>query len=292
MSLPLARIRGQAHRARACVTAATGPRQQRVCLVQGASRGLGFALTKLLVERGDIVFATCRNPDGAKQLQILQESKPLALSIVQLDAVDPESVANAAAKVSQHPLAARNGKTVLDLLINTAGVLQDTTRGLVPERGLARISSQNVLSSFAVNALGPLLVMQSFVPLLRRAAAQNSDAREADRPAASAVFYSARVGSIGDNQLGGWYSYRGSKACLNQFVRCMSAELSKHRVCCLAFHPGTVDTELTRAFAQARAKYTVQDVDSAAANHLEIFESLSMRDTGRFLDWRRDEVPW
>jgi len=107
-----------------------------------------------------------------------------------------------------------------------------------------------------------------------------------------AVFYSARVGSIGDNQRGGWHSYRASKAALNQFVRCMALELAKHKVCCISLHPGTVDTELTRAFEQARAKYTVQEVGAAARNHLDIFDSLTMQDSGRFLDWKREEVPW
>ncbi|CAK9041376.1 C-factor (C signal) [Durusdinium trenchii] len=141
--------------------------------------------------------------------------------------------------------------------------------------------------SFAVNAIGPVLVLKHFAPLLKSGAAGDGDRRSL----AKAIFYSARVGSIGDNATGGWYSYRSSKAALNQILRSASVELRRSAVCCVALHPGTVDTDLTRAFARARAKYKVQDVNEAAEKHLALIDSWSMADSGHFFDWQGKEVP-
>lgn len=269
---------------------------RRVCVVQGASRGLGLELTRQLAARGDVVFATCRDPPRAEALQALQRQHAQTVGVLQLDVRQPASIEEAAAHVAAHPLAAASasGRPAVDLLVNVAGVLQDKDSGLVPERALRQVNAEAMAASFAINSIGPLLVAKSFAPLLSSVAQHAADDAEASAPRrlARAVFYSARVGSIGDNMSGGWYSYRASKAALNQFVRCMSHELRKSRVCCVAIHPGTVDTDLTRAFLKARAKYEVQTVEDAVANHLTIFDSLSMEDSGSFLDWRRDQVPW
>eukprot|EP00929_Paragymnodinium_shiwhaense_P000226 TRINITY_DN100475_c0_g1_i1.p1 TRINITY_DN100475_c0_g1~~TRINITY_DN100475_c0_g1_i1.p1 ORF type:complete len:302 (-),score=27.24 TRINITY_DN100475_c0_g1_i1:68-973(-) len=278
-------------------------RRQKVALVQGASRGIGLELTKQLAERGDFVFATCRRPDEAADLVDLQESFPQNIRLQKLDVTDVPSIA-AAAKAIEGELselqrsassssASSQDAVGIDLLLNTAGVLQDKSIGLIPERGLHRVDADAVAKSFAVNAIGPLVTMQKFAPLLRRAASANQGTSHVKgQPGATAIFYSARVGSIGDNRRGGWHSYRASKAALNQFVRCIAVEMSRHNICCIALHPGTVDTDLTRAFSQARAEYDVQTVPAAAMRHLEIIESLSMQDSGNFYDWKREVVPW
>jgi len=255
-------------------------RDPLVCVVQGASRGIGLELSRQLARRGEVVFATCRRPEEAEALGSLRERWPERVVVLRLDARDPGSVEAAAQAVG-----AAGGR--VDLLLNTAGVLQDEALGIVPERALARVEAQAVAASFATNALGPLLVARAFAPLLRSAARQRRAAC-----GARAVFYSARVGSIGDNASGGWYAYRGSKAALNQFVRCLSHELGRQGVCCVSLHPGTVDTDLTRAFSRARAKYAVHTVEAAVARHLEIVDSLTMEDNGTFLDWKRTHVPW
>lgn len=264
-------------------------------------------LTRQLAARGDVVFATCRNPAKADALQELQSSSTGRIVVLQLDVTDGRSIEAAAQEVAAHPLAietslpfapsSSTGAAGVDLLINVAGVLQDRSIGIVPERSLSQIDVASVVASFMTNSIGPLLMARSFAPLLSRAsdaaaAAVSAASGSPGMPHSTAVFYSARVGSIGDNGTGGWYSYRGSKAALNQFVRCMSHELKRQRVCCVTFHPGTVDTDLTRAFLQARAKYDVQSVEDAVRNHLEIFDGLSMRDTGSYLDWRRANIPW
>lgn len=268
-----------------------------MCVVQGASRGIGLELSRQLLARGDTVFATCRSPATARELGSLCDGAPGGkLTVLRLDVTDPGSIAAAAAEVQSYVAAdfgsGGSKKGAVDVLINTAGVLQDESIGIVAERSVLRIDPKCVADSFAVNALGPLLMLKHFVPLLRRATETSKSDRGCGQPGARAIFYSARVGSIGDNSLGGWYSYRGSKAAMNQFVRCAALELQKHGICCIALHPGTVDTDLTRAFSKARAKYTVQDVEEAVQRHLAIVDSLTMQDSGTFIDWQRKPIPW
>ena len=134
--------------------------------------------------------------------------------------------------------------------------------------------------AFAINAIGPALLMKHFLPLLPRGG--------------KSVFatLSARVGSIKDNRLGGWYSYRASKAALNQFVRTAAVELGRsHReALCVALHPGTVDTPLTSPFRKAGLE--VQSPDTAAGRLLAVIDRLGPADSGGFFDHRGDDVPW
>ncbi|CAL1163341.1 unnamed protein product [Cladocopium goreaui] len=281
------------------------PMHRMHSLVVGASRGLGLALTRHLAEVAHRaggsggsqgrVLAAARRPVPA--LEEVRRSFPDIVEILELDVTDPDSVSSAASRAKELLESPRGGggggggRGGLHLLCHTAGLLQDKDRGVIPENHLQKVEANALAYSFAVNAIGPLLVLKHFSPLLK-AGATDQRTEDSDVPGARAVFYSARVGSIGDNATGGWYSYRSSKAALNQMVRCASIELRRHSVCCFALHPGTVDTDLTRAFARARAKYKVQDVDEAVQKHLQIVESRTMADSGRFFDWQGKEVPW
>ena len=142
-------------------------------VVVGAGGGVGGALIDLLAPRGDVI----------------------ALARSDLDLADPASIAAAAARID----------APLDLVIVATGMLHDASAG--PEKSLRDLDSARLMRSLAVNAIGPALVAQAFLPKLRT-----------DRKTAF-VALSARVGSIGDNRLGGWYGYRASKAALNQFLR-------------------------------------------------------------------------
>ena len=134
--------------------------------------------------------------------------------------------------------------------------------------------------AFALNAIGPALIMKHFLPLLPRAK--------------RAVFatLSARVGSIGDNRLGGWYSYRASKAALNQLVRTAAIELTRShpQAICVALHPGTVDTQLSAPFAKQDLE--IQSPDQAAARLIDVVARLTPQDSGGFFDCRGEVVPW
>ena len=134
--------------------------------------------------------------------------------------------------------------------------------------------------AFAINAIGPALLFKHFLPLLPRNG--------------KSVFatLSARVGSIGDNRLGGWFSYRASKAALNQIVRTAAVELGRsHReAICVALHPGTVDTRLTLPFR--KAGLDVQSPDCAAERLLAAIDKLGPEHSGGFFDHRGSAVPW
>ena len=177
-------------------------------LIQGASRGLGTTLVRVLLaaDRRRRVFATCRTPQTGGVLAQLASLEP-RLEILQLDVTREESIAAAADLVRE-----RVGS--LDLLVNVAGVLHGD-RGLAPEKRLEAVSPDLLRRVFEVNAFGPLLVAKHFHPFL-----------EHDRRAVLANV-SARVGSIGDNRAGGWYAYRGSKAAQNMFTRTIAIELRR-----------------------------------------------------------------
>ncbi len=134
--------------------------------------------------------------------------------------------------------------------------------------------------AFAVNAIGPALLMKHFLPLLPRQG--------------RSVFatLSARVGSIGDNRLGGWYSYRASKAALNQLMRTAAVELGRRQpaALCVALHPGTVATRLSAPFA--KAGLDVQTAEQAADGLLQVIDSLRPGSSGGFFDHRGEAVPW
>jgi NAD(P)-dependent dehydrogenase (short-subunit alcohol dehydrogenase family) len=158
----------------------------------------------------------------------------------------------------------------LGLVIDATGFLHDAR--FTPEKRLADIDAAQMAYHFAVNATGPALLMKHFLPLL---------AREG-----RAVFatLSARVGSIADNRLGGWTSYRASKAALNQIVRTAAIELARTRpeAVCVALHPGTVATALSAPFA--KAGLAVQSPEEAAGRLMAVIDALTPAQSGMLLD--------
>ena len=154
----------------------------------------------------------------------------------------------------------------------TTGLLHDAD-GLAPEKALRQIDPGNLARSFAVNAIGPVLVMKHFPPLLPR-----------EGRSVFAVL-SARVGSISDNRLGGWYAYRASKAALNQLVRTASIELARsHRqAIVMGLHPGTVATGLSEPFGDLSRKTAPAQ---SAENLLSVIASAEPDWSGGLFDWR------
>ncbi|WP_395688600.1 SDR family NAD(P)-dependent oxidoreductase [Aestuariivirga sp.] len=169
-------------------------------------------------------------------------------------------------------------KGELRLVIDATGFLHDENQA--PEKSWRQLNADKLARSFALNAIGPALIMKHILPLLPRSG--------------KAVFatLSARVGSIGDNRLGGWYSYRASKAALNQLVRTSAVELARQspEAICVALHPGTVATSLSAPFAATGL--TVHEPSEAARNLLTVIDRLTPEATGGFFDWRGAPVPW
>jgi NAD(P)-dependent dehydrogenase (short-subunit alcohol dehydrogenase family) len=245
-------------------------------LVQGASRGIGLELVRQLLAEPAIgqVFASCRFPDHARELAALAASGP-RLRVVPLDVTDEASIARAARSVGE--LTDR-----LHLVVNCAGLLHGGSAQLAPEKRLADVRPEALATSFAVNAFGPLLVAKHFERLL------------AHRERAVFASISARVGSIGDNRLGGWYAYRGAKAAQNMFTRTLANEWARSRrnVICVALHPGTADTDLSRPFQANVAPGKLFSPGRTVRQLLEVIDRLTPADTGRFYAWDGSEIPW
>jgi NAD(P)-dependent dehydrogenase (short-subunit alcohol dehydrogenase family) len=245
-------------------------------LVQGASPGIGLEFTRQLLAEPQVerVFATCRAPQTATALTSLAAGEP-RLRVLALDASDEDSIR--AASVAVASVTPR-----LHLVVNCAGLLHDAASGISPEKRLADIRPDALATSFAVNALGPLVVAKHFEGLL----AHNERAVFAS--------ISARVGSIGDNRLGGWYAYRGAKAAQNMFTKTLSIEWARSRrnVICVALHPGTTDTDLSRPFQANVAPEKLFSSERTVRQLLGVVDALQPEDTGRFLGWDGAEIPW
>jgi NAD(P)-dependent dehydrogenase (short-subunit alcohol dehydrogenase family) len=246
-------------------------------LIQGASRGLGleFARQCLAEPRVGHVVATCRQPSHAAELAALGQSYPGRLSAVALDVTDENTIASAAAAVR-----AEIGR--LHLVVSCAGVLHDAERGIAPEKRLADLRLASLMYAYAVNAVGPLLVARHFEPLLAHP----------ERAVFASI--SARVGSIGDNRLGGWYAYRGSKAAQNMHTRTLAVEWARSRrnVICVALHPGTTDTDLSKPFQANVPADRLFSVDRTVRQLLQVIDRLQPADSGSFLAWDGSHIPW
>lgn len=195
-----------------------------------------------------------------------QSVTALSRSVDGLDVTDEQSVTDHLGRL----------EGAFDRIIVSTGALSSGGRG--PEKTLKSLDPDAIAAQFALNATGPALVLKHALRLMPR-----------DRRSVFAAL-SARVGSIGDNRLGGWYSYRASKAALNQLIHTAAIELARsHRqAICVALHPGTVATTFT---ANYRNHETVP-ATQAAANLIGVMDGLSAADTGGFFDWAGKSVAW
>lgn len=245
-------------------------------LVQGASRGIGLEFVRQLLAEPAIgqVFASCRAPGQVGELADLAAREP-RLRVVSLDVTDEASIGRAAAGIA-------DVTDRLHLIVNCAGLLHGGAAQLVPEKRLADVRPEALATSFAVNALGPLLVAKHFERLL------------AHRERAVFASLSARVGSIGDNRLGGWYAYRGAKAAQNMFTRTLAIEWARSRrnVVCVALHPGTTDTDLSRPFQANVPPGKLFSPERTVQQLLAVIDRLTPIENGRFYAWDGSEIPW
>lgn len=165
----------------------------------------------------------------------------------------------------------------IHLFVDATGFLADEI--IKPEKSLKTLDAQNMTRLFQLNAMGPALLMKHFTPLMPR------------RERSIFATLSARVGSIGDNSLGGWYSYRASKSALNMFLKCTAIELTRNKTqnICVALHPGTVETSLSDPFASDRTRFTPEN---SASKMLQVLDGLNPEQTGTFWDYKGDAIEW
>jgi NAD(P)-dependent dehydrogenase (short-subunit alcohol dehydrogenase family) len=235
--------------------------------VIGASGGIGVALTAALAADPSVarVFACSRRQPAAAGVKVHWQP------------VDIEQEASIAAAARR--LSAEAG--TLHLVIIATGVLH-AGAALQPEKSWATLDAAQLERAFRINSIGPALVAKHFLPLLSR-----------NRRSALAAL-SARVGSIGDNRLGGWYGYRASKAALNMLVRTAAIELARRnpQALCVALHPGTVDTGLSKPFQRNVSDEKLFAPEFAAARLLSVLDALAPGDSGRVFAWDGSEIPF
>jgi len=169
----------------------------------------------------------------------------------------------------------------LDLIINCCGILHNGA-DMQPEKQLQDIDPVKLQRAYAVNAIGPLLLAKYFRELLPR------------RGRVVFLNLSARVGSIGDNRSGGWYSYRASKAAQNMITKNLSIEMRRRAtgLICIAMHPGTVDTFLSKPFLSNVSNAKLFQADEAAGHILSVVDRLDVDDNGSFFSWDATKIPW
>ncbi len=241
-------------------------------LICGGSGALGIALVTALLARPDVALVSASSRHATRSPQLLDQlaKHPARLRIIDADLTDRDSL---------HRMTVALGDAPLHLTINAAGLLHDGA--LMPEKNLAAINLAGLQQVFAVNAFGPILLAQAVLPRMR---------------ATPAVFasLSARVGSIGDNRLGGWYAYRAAKAAQNQLLKTLSIEARRSHpaLSVQLLHPGTVDSALSRPFQRGVAPQKLFDADFAAGRLLAVIASATPANSGRFVAWDGSAVPW
>jgi len=228
--------------------------------VIGASGGLGQAFSRQIEDCAAV----------SKVFRLARSGVSVSVndnSLIRIDYGDEATIAEAAELVAMTA-------SPLHLVIVATGLLHDGAR-LQPEKTWRSLSGQALLESFRVNAIGPALVAKHFLPHLAKG-----------RKAAFAAM-SARVGSIGDNRLGGWHAYRASKAALNMLIRTLSIELAWRNpsALCVALHPGTVQTALSEPFRGNVTPEKLFTPELAAQNLLAVLDGLGPEDTGGLYAW-------
>ena len=225
-------------------------------IVVGASGGIGAAFVRCLRQDGVDVVALSRSGSGESRIDIEDEA----------------SISAAASRLT--------AGAPVRLVIVATGLLHDAT--MQPEKTYRQLDADNLARSFRVNAIGPALVAKHFVPLLPKAG--------------RSVFavISARVGSIEDNRLGGWYGYRAAKAALNQFVRTAAIELARQKpeAICVALHPGTVETRLSEPFRGGAPSRNLLRPGDSARHMLTVLGGLTPADTGHLIGWDGSRIPF
>ncbi len=205
--------------------------------ITGTNRGIGLALVRACLARGDTVFAACRQPQAAAELGALRERHPERLAVLPLDVL----VNNAAIR----PVGERPGSLDADAL----------------------------LRAYAVNSVGPLMVAQRFLDLLRGG----------ERPVI--VNVTSQLGSLARKRSGGDYTYNSSKAALNMLTRALAHDVRPLGIIAIMIHPGWVQTDMGGSGAPLTPEESAQGM-------LDVIDGLTMDDTARFLQWDGSELPW
>ncbi len=244
-------------------------------LIVGAGQGIGLGFVKKLLQLQGInkVYATYRQKESAAELITLSDVYAERLTCLAMDITDEAQIAEGVQFL-------RGEIDKLHLVVHCVGVLHQGT--LQPEKSLKQINSENLLHYFQVNSIGAVLLAKHLLPLFRHS----------DRSIFASI--SAKVGSIGDNQLGGWYGYRASKAALNMLMRNVAIEYGRTspKTIVVTLHPGTTDTRLSKPFQKNVPPEKLFSVERTVNQLLAVMEKLQTEDSGQFFSWDGSRLPW
>ena len=232
-------------------------------VVVGASGGIGAALVDRLVSSSQVARVHSLSRQGKSH----PSPKVSNLTFDFTNEASVEAAAQALAEVGP-----------LDVVIVATGLLQGN--GIAPEKNLRALSIKGFEQSFLINTVGPAMTARYFLPLMRR-----------DGKAVFAAL-SARVGSISDNRMGGWYAYRSSKAALNMVIKTLSIEMGRRfkELVIVGLHPGTVDTNLSKPFQGNVPEGKLFTPEFSAEKLLDVIDQVTPGDSGSLLDWQGQTV--
>ena len=225
--------------------------------ITGANRGIGLELTRQYLAAGEKVFASARDP-SIESLSRLTERYPDNLKIVMLDVTDESNIQTVAGSLES---------TSIDLLINNAGLFHSK------HEDFSSLNPDTWIEEFRVNSIAPFLVTRALKSNLANA---NSSV---------VGMISSKMGSMGDNQSGGSYSYRSSKAALNAVSVSLANDLSDLDISVVALHPGWVQTDMG-------GPNGLIDVETSAAGLKAILDKAGKAESGKFYDYSGKQLPW
>ncbi|KAI0712041.1 NAD-P-binding protein [Earliella scabrosa] len=281
-------------------------------LISPATRGLSLALVRHYLRTTSLpVFGTYRphppaqlgtstseeprTPDSVREHILRPLSAhgvdPTRLRVLPLDLTSEESIASAADALGQALLELSTDPSYIRIAFFLGGLLY-------PERQPADLDLEKIMETFKLNTISHMLLIKHFSRFLPPAASPRTSESNEDEQLDTAsslakwVHASARVGSVSDNRLGGWYSYRASKAALNQVIRTFDLHLQAKKLpaICVGVHPGTVKTDLSKAFWKSVPPGKLFEPDFAAEKLAEVVQKLGAAQRGRVWDWKGDEV--
>lgn len=230
-------------------------------LITGSNRGIGLALAKAYLERGDRVFAACRTPERASDLQALGTEHSGRLVLVPLEVGELDSIRRAVELIKAHT-------DTIDILINNAGM--NTSQ---EDQTLEYIDFTTMIGIFRVNSFAPLMIAQQCLVLLRRSSQ------------AKVINLSSEMGSIAATDYGGWYAYCGSKAALNMISKLLANDLGRHNIIVAPVDPGWVQTDMGGDDATLAP-------EESAAGIVALVDGMTSADSGKFWMWDGGQHEW
>jgi NAD(P)-dependent dehydrogenase (short-subunit alcohol dehydrogenase family) len=244
-------------------------------LVVGATQGIGLGFVKRMLQEEAIatIFATYRTLSASGELLALAEHNPERLICIPLDVTQESQIAELVQKIQT---TARR----LHWVINCVGMLHDGA--LQPEKSLQQINTEQLLKYFQINSISAALLAKHLLPLLKHQ----------QRSVFASI--SAKVGSIGDNQLGGWYGYRASKAALNMLIKTAALEYNRKspNTIIALLHPGTTDTRLSEPFQRNVPPEKLFSIERTVNQLWTVLNQLEPTDSGQFFSWDGTALPW